>query len=91
MSVFGIMWLCFRSGLLNLLERGFLMVDDKPKILSCVFNDKVLCSYRKSEDFGIMDRCFSCRHHADFVRFMDEQDAEVMDEIDRIRREGYGR
>ena len=64
---------------------------DEPKILPCVFDKKVLCSFRKSLKFGIMDRCFSCRHHTDFIRFMEEQDAEVMDEIDRIRREGYGR
>ena len=63
----------------------------QPKIFSCVFDVDVLCSFRKSERFGIMDRCFGCSHHKDFVRFMEEQDAEVMDEIDRLRREGYGR
>ena len=67
------------------------MVDGKPKILSCLFLLDVLCSYRKTEKFGVMDRCLKCRHYMTFLREMDEEDEKVMDEIDRIRRgESYG-
>ena len=62
------------------------MVDGKPKILSCFFDDAVLCSYRKTEGFGVMDRCMKCRHYEEFLRVMDEEDEKVMDEIDRMRR-----
>ena len=62
------------------------MVDVKPKILSCVFSDDVLCSFRKTEGFGIMDRCLKCRHYEEFLRVMAEEDEKVMDEIDRMRR-----
>ena len=56
------------------------------KCLPCVFDDDVLCSYRKSEKFGIMDRCLKCRHYEEFLRVMAEEDEKVMDEIDRMRR-----
>jgi len=56
------------------------------KILSCVFLDDVLCSYRKSEKFTVMGRCLNCCHYARFMREMAEEDAKVMDEIDEMRR-----
>jgi hypothetical protein len=58
------------------------------KCLACVFFDDVLCSYRKDAKFGVMARCFRCRHYRRFEREMDEADEEIMDEIDEIRRTG---
>jgi hypothetical protein len=37
-----------------------------------------------------MGRCFSCPHYERFLRMMDEEDEKEMDEIDRLRKEGYG-
>jgi hypothetical protein len=59
-------------------------------ILPCVFFPDVLCSSRKSEKFGIMNRCFKCPHYFRFMREMQEEDERVMDEIDRERRELEG-
>jgi hypothetical protein len=65
------------------------MVDENGlKVLSCVFLPDVLCSYRKDAKFGVMARCFECRHYRRFMREMDEEDAKVMDEIDEIRKTG---
>jgi len=58
------------------------MVD----VLSCVFFDDVLCSFRKSKKFVVMGRCFKCSHYLRFLRVMADEDEKVMDEIDRIRR-----
>ena len=62
------------------------MGDVKPKILSCLFLLDVLCSYRKTEGFGVMDRCMKCRHYEEFLRVMQEEDEKVMDEVDEMRR-----
>jgi len=60
-------------------------------ILSCAFLLNVLCSFRRTEKFGIMDRCLKCCHYERFLRMMDEEDEKVMDEIDRMRRkESHG-
>lgn len=56
------------------------------KLLSCVFLPDVLCSFRKSEKFTMMDRCLKCSHYARFLREMAEEDEKVMDEIDEMRR-----
>jgi len=56
------------------------------KVLSCVFFDDVLCSYRKNERFGVMSRCFKCRHYRKFKREMDEEEEEFFEEVERIRR-----
>jgi len=58
------------------------------KVLPCAFLPDVLCSFRKSEKFGIMDRCFKCSHYLRFMCEMDEEDERVMDEIDEIHRTG---
>jgi len=63
-----------------------LSVEKKP--LSCFFLPNVLCSFRKSEHFGVMSRCLKCPHFKRFEREMDEEDERVMDEIDEIRRTG---
>ena len=59
------------------------------KLLSCMFLDDVLCSFRKSEKSGIMNRCLKCPHHRRFNQEMLEEDERVMDEIDKIREHGY--
>jgi hypothetical protein len=61
----------------------------KKKLLFCVLFGDVLCSFRKSEKSGIMNRCLKCEHYRRFMREMDEEDAKVMDEIGRIRKYGY--
>ena len=61
------------------------------KELSCFFLDDVVCSFRKNEKFGIMNRCLKCPHRLRFEREMDEEDERVMDEIDKIRKYGYPR
>lgn len=52
------------------------MSEVKPKILSCVFWENVLCSFRKFEKFGIMGRCFKCEQYLRFNREMEKQDQE---------------
>ena len=62
------------------------MVVDKPKILSCLFLPDIFCSFRKTEKFGIMDKCLKCRYYEEFLQIMAEEDEKVMDEIDQMRR-----
>ena len=67
------------------------MVDVEPKVLSCLFLPHILCSYRKTEKLGVMDRCLNCRYYREFLRIMHAEDMKVMDEIDRMRRyDPYG-
>jgi hypothetical protein len=58
------------------------------KVFTCVFFDDVLCSFRKSDKFAILDQCFKCPHYSRFEREMDEEDERVMDAIDEERRRG---
>ena len=68
-----------------------MVLSSEKKLLFCVFSSDVLCSFRKSEKFGVMDRCLKCRYYKEFLREMAEEDEKVMDEIDRIRRyESHG-
>jgi hypothetical protein len=55
------------------------------KLLSCVFFNDVLCSYRKDERFTIMNRCLKCAEYERFEQQMDEEDERIMNEIDRER------
>ena len=56
------------------------------KIFSCLFLLDVLCSFRESERYGVMDRCIGCCHYKEFLRIMAVEDEKVMDEIDAMRR-----
>lgn len=56
------------------------------KVLSCVFFDDVLCSYRKSKKSTVMFRCLKCRHYKRFERMMDEEEEEFFEEVEKIRR-----
>lgn len=60
--------------------------QDGLKVLSCVFLDDVVCSFRKDARFGVMSRCFKCTHYRRFMDEMDEEDERVMNEIDEIRK-----
>lgn len=62
------------------------MVDVKPKVLSCLFLRDVLCSHRKNEGYGVMDRCMKCRHYETFLREMDAEDEEFWEEEAEARR-----
>jgi len=67
------------------------MSVEKEKVLSCLFLLDVLCSFRKTEKFGVMDRCLKCSHYERFLREMDEQDEKFWDEEARIRKYGFPR
>ncbi len=62
-----------------------MVVENGLKLLSCVFDDDVLCSFRKYAGFGVMERCFKCDHYRRFEMEMEEEDERVMNEIDEIR------
>ena len=62
--------------------------DGSAKVFKCVFFDDVLCSFRKSEKFAILDQCAKCPYHSRFEHEMDEEDQKIMDEIDEERRTG---
>ena len=58
----------------------------------CVFLDDVVCPLHKRvskdtrfESGFIAVECFKCPHYLRFVREEDEEDARIMDEIDRER------
>jgi hypothetical protein len=53
-------------------------------VLHCVLQDDVLCIFRKSEQSGIMDRCFKCEQYVRFNREMDEEDERIMADVDRM-------
>ena len=65
------------------------MVSVEKKLLSCFFLPDVLCSWRKSEKLGLMDRCLKCPFYFKFMREMEEQEEEFWDEVDSIRKYGY--
>jgi len=58
------------------------------KLLSCVFFSDVLCSFRKSARFYVMDRCPECSHYKRFEQQMDKEERKTMEEFDEIRRTG---
>jgi hypothetical protein len=57
---------------------------EKPKVLSCMFWNDVLCSFRKYEKFGLMNRCLKCEHYLRFEREMDEEDQELDDYVREV-------
>jgi len=89
-SVYGV----YRECLVSILVRGLscltslesVVLSAEKKLFSCFFLLDVLCSFRKGERFGVMDRCMKCSHYFRFLRVMAEEDEKVMDEIDRMRR-----
>jgi hypothetical protein len=61
----------------------------------CFFDENIWCSHSKiSKSLRVGSVCQSCKHFAEFVAEMDEEDGRVMDEIDDILRNpekyGYG-
>lgn len=61
-------------------------MDRQRKLLSCIFDEKVLCSWRKSEDFRPMERCFTCKHYLRFMREMEEEDQRLDDGIEKLHK-----
>jgi hypothetical protein len=57
----------------------------RKKLFSCVFFDDVLCSFRKSERSGIMNRCSKCPHYERFVEEMGREEEEFWREVDEVR------
>jgi hypothetical protein len=55
------------------------------KVLSCIFFTDVFCSFRKSERFAVMDRCFECPQYLRFEREMDEEEEEFFEFERRLR------
>lgn len=49
----------------------------------------VLCSYRKTDDFRPMERCWKCSHYLRFMRLMREGDEEEGYFVDDVHK--YGR
>lgn len=58
------------------------MVASSEKLLTCAFLTDVLCRYRKTEEFAIMDRCLKCPHYLRFITEMDEEDERDNREIE---------
>lgn len=56
------------------------------KLLICIFFADVLCSYRKSDDFRPMERCWSCSHYKRFMRSMEEEDRRLDGGIERLHK-----
>lgn len=54
--------------------------------LHCVFQNDVLCSFRKSERSGVMNRCFKCEEYVRFMREMDDEEDEFWVEVDAERK-----
>jgi hypothetical protein len=61
------------------------------KLLSCLFLLDVLCVFRKTEKFGIMNRCSKCLHYKRFLREMEEEEEQFWEEEEKIRKFGYPR
>lgn len=64
------------------------------RAFSCLYLDDVVCPHPKRENLRSLDyRCFQCRHFKKWEKMMDEEDARVADEIERIRKnpEAYSR
>lgn len=59
------------------------------KLLSCVFLPEVLCSFRKSEHFAIMERCLKCSQYRRFEKEMENEEEEFFEEVKKIQKYGY--
>lgn len=68
-----------------LVGKRWLFLVDAGKILPCVFWDDVLCSYRKYEGFGLMDRCLKCPHYERFLCEMEDEEEAFFEEVERAR------
>lgn len=50
----------------------------------CFFDD-VLCSFRKSERSGVLDRCMNCDNFERFNREMQKEEDEFFEEVEWLR------
>jgi hypothetical protein len=87
--MFGFVGIILTQRVILLLRRWWLfLVDVERKILPCFFEPDVWCSYRKSERFTVMARCFKCKYYLEFIREMEEEEEKFWEEEERLRREG---
>ncbi len=56
------------------------------KLLPCFFSSLVSCSFRKSEKFGVMNRCLWCEHYKRFCDEMEKEEEELFAEVDEMRK-----
>ena len=71
------------------MNKQFLKKHKGKKFLPCVLDSSVSCSYRKSMESGVMQRCFRCSIYQKFMKKMDEEDREVDAEMEFIHTYGY--
>ena len=55
------------------------------KSLPCFLWDDVTCRFRKSEKVLMMIRCWHCQEFKRFLREMGEDDAKMMNDIEKKR------
>lgn len=53
------------------------------KLFQCFFSPQTLCSYRKTEQFSVMERCFSCPEYKRFGAEMEREEEDFFVEVDR--------
>lgn len=69
---------------------GSSKVNVSKAVLSCMFLDGVLCSYRKDgDDFRVMERCFKCSYYKKFLRLMEEEEDEFWVFESEVRKYGW--
>ena len=69
---------------------GWCMVlASEKKLFSCLFFVDVLCSFRTSVKFYIMERCFECVHYKRFLKEEQDEEEEFFEEVNKIRKFDY--
>ena len=62
-------------------------VSGQPKLLSCLFDGAVLCSFVKREGrSGVLTRCFKCPTYLRFCREMEAEEDAFFEMVERVRR-----
>lgn len=60
----------------------------KGKGFPCDFWDGLVCPHKKCACVGrMMHECFNCPHYKRFVRYMEEQEEEFFEEVERMEAE----
>jgi hypothetical protein len=58
--------------------------ESQREVLSCVFFDDVLCSFRKSQKPKIMARCLKCSRYKRFGREMEKEEDEFFEFCEKV-------